>query len=79
MKLLLIMCNDSVIGERTLKSRDEVSAAITGMCEITTSNGNVWIECGDSTANSAVYIDTEAGTCVTFKLIAKVFVEVITT
>lgn len=79
MKLLLILNGDYVVNEYTLKSRDDVNETIKRRCNIDTGSGDAWVECNNDAVDSAIYIDTVAGTCETFKLEAKIVSEIVIT
>lgn len=80
MKLLLIMEGDRVITEWSLSSRNEINDTIKRYCTIESGGGDYsWVECRNETVDTAVYIDTDAGTCEMFKLEVKVVSTIVIT
>jgi hypothetical protein len=77
--MVMIMSDWRTINQRILKSRDEINSAIKAMCVIESTAHEAWVDCDNEAVDTAVYIDTDAGTCETFKLEAKVVTEIVIT
>ena len=79
MKMLMLMNGAFAVDHFNMKSRDDVNSEIKRRCNIDTGSGDAWVELDCNAVDSAIYVDTDAGTCETFKLTAKVVSEIVIT